>query len=114
VAYNILSRNRKPYYEYSVYRDTSAFLEAYKDIPAVDRCFNELTRERRDCAEYYNIDWELKADDDQTIQGLEMYAFSSFLEARNRFKPEYPVISEQCRVLSASSKSKVSLHIVIQ
>ncbi|KAK3811670.1 MAG: hypothetical protein J3R72DRAFT_530179 [Linnemannia gamsii] len=114
VAYNILSRKRKPYCEYSVYRDTSAFLEAYKDIPAVDRCFNEVIREGRDCAEYYDIDWELEADDDQTIQDLEIYAFSSFLEARNRFKPEYPVTSEQCRVLSASSRSKVSLHIVIQ
>ncbi|KAI8599788.1 origin of replication binding protein-domain-containing protein [Dissophora ornata] len=120
VGHNNKSRTGKTYCVYASYPDLPAFLQAYSSIPDEERCFNELIREGRECAEYYDVDWELNDDDkdgNPELAGLEQQVLASFLEARNQFAPEYPVLEEQCRVLSASSlggaKKKVSLHIVI-
>ncbi|KAF8953210.1 hypothetical protein BGZ46_003259 [Entomortierella lignicola] len=117
VAYNCLSRNRKNYCEYASYPDLSGFLQAYRSIPDVEKCFNEIIREGRPCAEYYDIDWKLsngdKSSSEEELMELEQRVFAVFLQARNHFAPEYPVLDKQCRVLSASSDKKLSLHIVI-
>ncbi|KAF9184215.1 hypothetical protein BGZ50_003817 [Haplosporangium sp. Z 11] len=44
------------YYEYSYYRDPSAFLDAYADVREAERCFFEQIHEGQACNEYYDID----------------------------------------------------------
>ncbi|KAG0364663.1 hypothetical protein BGX24_004511 [Mortierella sp. AD032] len=70
--------------EYSSYKDSTTFLKAYDSVPEEERCFYEQIREGKACKEYYYIDWNIFALDD-----------------------------EHCRVLSSSSNKKGSLHIVI-
>ena len=98
------------------------FLLADSNISDNDRCSNETIRDGCACCGYYDIVWKLENKDDctdavlgelQPLAELEQQVFASFLEARNLFAPEYPVLEEQCRVLSASSSKKVSLHITI-
>ncbi|KAF8917507.1 hypothetical protein BGZ58_005110, partial [Dissophora ornata] len=120
VAHNNASRKGKIYCEFASYQYLSTFLQVYSSIPDEERCFNEIIREGRECAEYYDIDWKQLDKDDkpelctgQRLAELEQQVFASFLEVRNQFAPYYPVLEEQCRVLSASSGSKVSLHITI-
>ncbi|KAK3846356.1 MAG: origin of replication binding protein-domain-containing protein [Linnemannia gamsii] len=122
VAYNHKALSGKTYCEYSSYPDLSAFLLAYGSISDKDRRFNEIIRDGHACAEYYDIDGKLSNSGDegdtmlsmaQRLAEQEQLVLASFLEARNQFAPEYPVSEEQCRILSASSGSKVSLHIVI-
>ncbi|KAF8964309.1 hypothetical protein BGZ46_000793 [Entomortierella lignicola] len=111
-----ISKDRKTsYYEFSSYKDLPAFLAAYSKVPDKDRCFNEQIREGRSCSEYYDIDWTLKppAKDSKEIVQHEDRFFKAFLHQRNQYAPQYPVSEDQCRVLSSSSNSKVSLHIII-
>ncbi|KAG0247042.1 hypothetical protein BG011_002155 [Mortierella polycephala] len=96
--------------------DLSAFLDTYASVPEAERCFFEQIREGQTCNEYYDIDWILDEAPDSssdTIATLEQRVFIAFLVARNQYAPNYAVASEQCRVLSASSSKKVSLHIII-
>ncbi|KAF9149767.1 hypothetical protein BGX20_005901, partial [Mortierella sp. AD010] len=51
-------------------------------------------------------------DPEETVQ-LGQRVFEEFLQQRNQYAPKYPVSEDQCRVLSSSSSSKASLHIVI-
>ncbi|KAG0347074.1 hypothetical protein BGZ54_005036, partial [Gamsiella multidivaricata] len=109
---------KNPFYEYSSYEDLSASLRAYTNVPDEDKCFTEQIREGRPCSEYYDIDLALDIDNalDSSASGiasLEQQVFAEFLIARNHFAPNYAVTSEQCRVLSASSRKKLSLHIII-
>ncbi|KAF8923776.1 hypothetical protein BGZ58_002534 [Dissophora ornata] len=106
------------HYEYSSYRDASAFLEAYEGVPAAERCFFEQICEGQACAEYYDIDWALEPSAsagaaENTVVEMEQSVFAAFLRVRNQHAPEYAVTEEQCRVLSASSSKKVSLHISV-
>ncbi|KAG0287703.1 hypothetical protein BGZ98_004533, partial [Dissophora globulifera] len=97
------------------YKNLSAFLQAYADIPDKDRFFGELVRDGHACLEYYDVDWSLESiqDDTESSEQREQRMFAAFLTARNEFAPQYPVTVDQCRVLSASSGSMVSLHIII-
>jgi len=99
------------YYEFANYKDPPTFLQAYSKIPDEERCFNEQIREGRACSEYYDIDWYLGAHEEDAVQ-LEQRVFEEFLVARNQYAPAYPVTEDQCRVLSSSSSSKLSLHII--
>ncbi|KAF9152564.1 hypothetical protein BGX20_005129, partial [Mortierella sp. AD010] len=111
----VSSDRKTSYYEFASYKDLSAFLKAYSKIPDQDRCFNEQMREGHIYSEYYDIDWTLESpikDLEKTVQ-LEQRVFEEFLQQRNHYAPEYPVSEDQCRVLSSSSRSKVSRHIVI-
>lgn len=104
------------YYEYSCYRDLSAFLDTYANVPEAERCFFEQIREGQACNEYYDIDWPLGNildSSSNTVAMLEQRVFAAFLAAPNQHAPDYVVTSEQCRVLSASNGKKVSLHIII-
>ncbi|KAF9208403.1 hypothetical protein BGZ49_008891 [Haplosporangium sp. Z 27] len=103
------------YYEFASHKDLPTFLKAYSKIPDKEKCFNEQIREGYACSEYYDIDWTLKPSvkDPEEIVQLEQRVFEEFLQQRNQYAPEYPVSKDQCRVLSSSSSTKVSLHIVI-
>ncbi|KAG0351783.1 hypothetical protein BGZ54_003102 [Gamsiella multidivaricata] len=110
----VSSDGKTSYYEFASYKDLPAFLTAYSNIAAKDRCFNETIRDGRECVEYYDIDWKLDTSwEGKNVAELEQCVFAEFLEARNQFAPEYPVTEEMCRVLTSSSGSKVSLHILI-
>ncbi|KAF9344332.1 hypothetical protein BGX26_004516 [Mortierella sp. AD094] len=111
----VSSDGKTSYYEFASYKDLPAFLKAYSKIPDKGKCFNEQIREGYACSEHYDIDWTLKSpveDLEETVQ-LEQRVFEEFLQQRNQYAPKYPVSEDQCRVLSSSSSSKVSLHIVI-
>ncbi|KAF9414397.1 hypothetical protein BGZ76_004877, partial [Entomortierella beljakovae] len=103
------------YYEFASYKNLPTFLKTYNRIPDKERCFNEQIREDAACSEYYDIDWTLKpsVEDPEKIVQLEQRVFEKFLQQCDRYAPEYPVSEDQCRFLSSSSRSKVSLHIVI-
>ncbi|KAG0302373.1 hypothetical protein BGZ98_007576, partial [Dissophora globulifera] len=102
------------YYEYSCYEDISVFMEAYASVLELERCFFEQIRGGQSCNEYYDIDWHIESDEaEDMIALLEQQVFAEFLVARNQHAPSYTVTSEQCRVLSASSSKKLSLHIII-
>ncbi|KAF8962662.1 hypothetical protein BGZ46_001136 [Entomortierella lignicola] len=111
----VSSDGKTSYYEFASYKDLPTFLKAYNRIPDKEKCFNEQIREGTACSEYYDIDWALKSpvEDPEKIVQLEQRVFEEFLQQRNQHAPEYPVLEDQCRVLSSSSRSKVSLHIVI-
>ncbi|KAG0296250.1 hypothetical protein BGZ98_001033, partial [Dissophora globulifera] len=106
------------YCNFASYLNLETFLGAYSSIPDMEQCFNEIIRDGRLCAEYYDIDWKLSKDNGDScsrakLMELEQQVFATFLEVRSQFVPEYPVLDEHCHVLSASSNKKVSLHIVI-
>lgn len=100
--------------EYSSYKDSTTFLQAYDSIPEEERCFYEQIREGKACKEYYDIDWNIVSSaDDCEIKRLEQETFAAFLRIRNQHAPEFALDDEHCRVLSSSSNKKGSLHIVI-
>ncbi|KAF8968442.1 hypothetical protein BGZ46_010852 [Entomortierella lignicola] len=111
----VSSDGKTSYYEFASYKDLPAFLKAYSKILDQDKCFNEQIREGQACSEYYDIDWTLKppVEDREEIVQLEQRVFEEFLQQRNQYAPEYPVLGDQCQVLNSSSNSKVSLHIII-
>ncbi|KAG0258558.1 hypothetical protein BG011_003225 [Mortierella polycephala] len=102
------------YYEFSSYKDLSAFLRVYNNILDKDKCFNGQIREGHACSEYYDIDWHLSIREDNAgpIVQLEQRVFEEFLAARSQYAPEYPVSGDQCRTINSSSSSKLPLHVV--
>ncbi|KAF9172169.1 hypothetical protein BGX20_006213 [Mortierella sp. AD010] len=111
----VSSDGKTSYYEFASYKDLPTFLKAYNRIPDNEKCFNEQIRDGTACSEYYDVDWTLipPVEDPEKIVQSEQRVFKEFLQQRNRYAPEYPVSEDQCRILSSSSNSKVSLHIVI-
>ncbi|KAF9345766.1 hypothetical protein BGX26_002765 [Mortierella sp. AD094] len=122
------------FYEFASYKNLPAFLDVYNKLQTRHRCFFEQIREGYPCCEYYDIDWELAlppnadadpsasedgasssvpSEDTDTIAQLEKRVFDEFLAARNRYAPKYPVTENQRRVLTSSTHSKISLHIMI-
>ncbi|KAF9908672.1 hypothetical protein EC991_009600 [Linnemannia zychae] len=102
--------------EYSSYKDSTTFLEAYDSVPEEERCFYEQIREGKACKEYYDIDWDIVSSaDGGEIKRQEQELFAAFLRIRNQHAPEFALDDENCRVLSSSSnkKGKGPLHIVI-
>ncbi|KAG0344664.1 hypothetical protein BGZ54_005800, partial [Gamsiella multidivaricata] len=61
-----VSKKGSPFYEHASYKNLSAFLQAYADIPAKDRFFGELLRDGHACSEYYDVDWSLESVQDDT------------------------------------------------
>ncbi|KAG0265613.1 hypothetical protein BG011_004404 [Mortierella polycephala] len=114
-AFFVAFQPEPSYYEYSYYPDIPAFMEAYAKVPEPERCFFEKIHEGHACNEYYDIDWHIESDEigEDRIGLLEQQVFAEFLMARNQYATAYPVTNDQCRILSASSSSKLSLHIVI-
>ncbi|KAF9991803.1 hypothetical protein BGZ79_003953, partial [Entomortierella chlamydospora] len=126
--------DKKSFYEFASYKDLPTFLDVYNKLPTRYRCFFEQIRDGYSCCEYYDIDWKLAStpskgtdlaasdedadpsapnEDTDTIAQLEKRVFSEFLAARNQYAPRYPVTDNQCRVLTSSTHSKISLHIII-
>lgn len=100
--------NGKPLWEYGSYENLDRFLNYMKDVPASERFFFEQIRDGRPCWEYYDLEWNPSETED-----TEQSIFEEFLEQRNKFCPLYPVSVSECRVLSASSTKKGSMHIIL-